>query len=124
MGLRGAHANARSKHQQPPDEPVITPQAVALFRRMTRLEKHCECPPYEELLKFDDWQEHQCQNCRECWRLNTKLCSLFGLPAWEFAYWNPLDNAPPDASGVQRFYQLEAAASKTKEQRFKFKWEK
>jgi hypothetical protein len=35
-----------------------------------------------------------------------------------------LDNAPPDASGVQRFYQLEAAASKTKEQRFKFKWEK
>jgi hypothetical protein len=88
MGLRGPLAG-KAKHKQPPGEPVVTPQAVALFRRMRRLEMHCECLPDEELLKFDDWEERQCENCRECWILNGKLCECFGVPAWEFAYWNP-----------------------------------
>ena len=127
MGLRGAHANARSKHQQPPDEPVITPQAVALFRRMRRLEMHCECLPDEELLKFDDWEERQCENCRECWILNGKLCECFGVPAWEFAYWNPRwETHRPMQSAIDRFHLLErAAASKAKkEPKFRYKWQR
>ena len=124
VGLRGPHA-VKAKHKQPPDEPVITPEAVALFRRMRRLEKHCECLPYEELLKFDDWEERQCENCRECWLANTKFCGLLGVPAWVFAYWDPRWRTHrPMQAEIQRFYQLEKAASRAKKEPFRYKWQK
>jgi hypothetical protein len=124
MGLRGAHANVRLNRPQPTDESLITGEAVRLYKRMRALEMHCECLPDDELLKFDDWDERQCENCKECWRLNTELGACFGLPAWVIVYEDPQWNLPRSSrSAIDRFFLLEAAASK-KKRRHEFKWQK
>jgi len=126
MGLRGLHAKPVANHLQPPDELLITAAAVRLYKRLRALEMHCECPPDEELLKFSDWDERACENCKECWRLNTELGACFGLAAWEIVYEDPRWNLSRSSkSAIDRFHALEAAASKrTKEPRFRYKWEK
>ena len=126
MGLRGLHAKPVANHLQPPDELLITAAAVRLYKRLRALEMHCECPPDEELLKFSDWDERACENCKECWRLNLELGACFGLAAWEIVYEDPRWNLSRSSkSAIDRFHALEAAASKrTKEPRFRYKWEK
>jgi hypothetical protein len=100
---------------------VITDAALRTYRRMCRLERQCTCT--DEIKR--DVSAEWCPACAECWRLNGKLCGLLGLPAWMFAYWNPRwETHRPMQEAIGRFHLLEAAASKTKEQGFKFKWEK
>jgi hypothetical protein len=124
-GLRGPHANTKLSRQRPPHEPVITDAAVRLYKRMRRLEVHCGCPPDEELLKFSDWTEHECENCQECWRLNGELGACFGLPAWEFVYEDPRWNLSRSSkSAIDRFFMLEKAASKSKQRKHRYKWER
>jgi hypothetical protein len=123
MGLRGLHAKPIANRQSPTDESLITAAAVRLYKRMRALEVHCECLPDEELLKFDDWDERQCENCKECWRLNTELGACFGLAAWEIVYEDPRWNLSRSSkSAIGRFHLLERAASKTKKR--KYKWQR
>jgi hypothetical protein len=124
MGLRGAHF--KTNHPQPTDELVITDAAVRLYKRMRALEMHCECLPDEELLKFSDWDERECENCKECWRLNSELGACFGLPAWVIVYEDPQWNLSRSSkSAIDRFHLLEKAASKpAKKRRYEYKWQK
>jgi hypothetical protein len=123
MGLRGLHAKPIANRPQPTDESPITAAAVRLYKRMRALEVHCECLPDEELLKFSDWDERQCENCKECWRLNTELGACFGLPAWEIVYEDPRWNLSRSSkSAIDRFFLLERASKKKR--RYKFKWQK
>jgi hypothetical protein len=116
-GLRGPHA-VKATHRSSTDELVITDTALRLYKRMRKLEMHCDCPDGTD-------PDTMCKNCARSWRLNGKLCECFGLPAWQFAYEDPRSpSRRPDLAAFDRFRQLEAAASKTKDQRFKFKWEK
>ena len=122
MGLRGKLA--RPMRGQPPSEPdpiTITPEMISIYRRMRRLEQRCDCPPIEELLKFDDWEERECENCRTVWRLNGELLAHFGKPAWMFAYEDPRWNSPRSRQdAIGRFCALERAAKRAKH---KYKWE-
>jgi hypothetical protein len=125
MGMRGAHANVRLNRPQPTDELVITAAAVRLYKRMRTLEMHCECLPDDELLKFSDWDERQCENCKECWRLNTELAACFSLPAWVIVYEDPRWNLSRSSkSAIDRFFLLERAASKGKKRKHKYKWQR
>jgi len=125
MGLRGLHAKPVANHLQPPDELLITAAAVRLYKRLRALEMHCECPPDEELLKFSDWDERACENCKECWRLNTELGACFGLAAWEFVYEDPRWNLSRSSkAAIDRFHALERAAASKKKRRYVFKWQK
>jgi hypothetical protein len=126
-GLRGPHANVRLTRQRPADDLVITDAAVRLYKRLRALEMRCECPPDEELLKFSDWDERQCENCKTCWRLNLELGACFGLPAWEIVYEDPTwKSSRPMQSAIDRFHLLERAASKSKakKHRYEYKWQK
>jgi hypothetical protein len=98
---------------------VITDAALRIYRRMRRLEPLCECVPLEQSPEL-------CDACAESWRLNGKLCGFFGLPAWQFAFWNPRwETHRPMQSAIDRFHLLERAASKAaKKPKFKYKWEK
>jgi hypothetical protein len=98
---------------------VITPTALAIFRKMRALELHCDCPDGAD-------PDTMCANCTELWRLNGKLCGFFGLPVWMFAYEDPRwQSHRSDQSAIDRFHLLERAASKAaKKPKFKYKWEK
>jgi hypothetical protein len=118
MGMRGKHAVVT--HARPTDELVITATAIMLYRRMRRLECHCECPDDGDI-------ETMCANCQELWRLNTELGNCFGLPAWMTVYEDPQWSLSRSSkSAIDRFHALEAAAASkaTKGQKFKFKWQK
>ena len=122
MGLRGLHSKPLSTRPQPTNELVITPQALAIFRRMKRLSRQCSCADAIEAAAS------ACPACRETWKLNEKLCECFGLPRWHFAYeeipyWQPHRSDP---SAIDRFHQLERAlkAAKGKKEPFRYKWQK
>jgi hypothetical protein len=120
MGLRGAHAKPIANRQQSSDELVITDAALAIFRRMRRLESQCTCPDEIETDLSVEW----CPACAECWRLNAKLCDCFSLPVWQFAYWNPCwESRRPMQAAIDRFHLLERASKAKKKPKFKFKWE-
>jgi hypothetical protein len=101
---------------------VITDAALAIYRRMRRLEHQCTCT--DEIKR--DVSAEWCPACAECWRLNGKLCNCFGLPAWMFAYQDPYwQSHRSDQSVIDRFHQLERAASKAKKKpKFKYKWQR
>jgi hypothetical protein len=122
MGLRGPRANVKAIRQPSTDELVISDAALAIYRRMRRLEHQCTCSDEIKTDLSAEW----CPVCAECWRLNGKLCGFFGLPAWQFAYWNPRwETHRPMQSAIQRFHQLERAASKAnKKPKFKYKWQR
>jgi hypothetical protein len=126
MGLRGAHANVRPNHQQPPDDLVITAEALRLYKRMRALDRQCRCPPLGP-----DWVDNMCAACTQWWELNGELNAALGLGpiAWLPSYEAPDDECErdykPRQSGRDRFHLLERAASKAKkEPKFRFKWEK
>jgi hypothetical protein len=121
VGLRGPSANVRPNHPQPSDDLVVSDTALAIFRRMRKLELHCDCPDGAD-------PDTMCANCTELWRLNEKLTAIFHLPPWMAVYEDPrwyLSRSRQDA--IDRFHARERAASKAKskkEPRFKYKWQK
>ena len=120
MGLRGLHARPLSTQPQPAAELVITDEALRLYKRISRLERQCTCTNEIKADLSAEW----CAACAECWRLNGKLCGLFGLPAWQFAYWNPRwETRRPMQPAIDRFHLLERAASKAKKRRYEYKWQ-
>jgi hypothetical protein len=119
VGLRGPHAVVRSNHQRLTDEPAVSDTAVRIYRRLRRLELECTCTDEMKTDVSAEW----CPACAECWRLNGKLCGLFGLPAWQFAYWDPRwETHRPMQSAIDRFHLLERKAAK--KPKFKYKWER
>jgi hypothetical protein len=97
---------------------VVTPTAVAIFRKMRRLELHCDCPD-------DADPDTMCANCTALWRLNKRLTVIFHLPPWMVVYEDPrwhLSRSRQDA--IDRFHLLEKAASRVKKKLFRYKWEK
>jgi hypothetical protein len=106
MGLRGPLANVRPNHERPPPDELLVPhEAVRIFCKMRKLELFCDCP--------DDGADPDtmCKNCKRLWRLNTKLGSCFGLPAWMAVYEDPrwhLRRSRADA--IARFHALELAS--------------
>ena len=108
MGLRGAHANTGSPGHHP-EPTVITPEAVAIYRRMRRHERANGGPG------ADGW-----------WALNAQLAACLDLypgmvcyedPAWQYAR--------AFQSDIDRFHRLEHAARRPGKKRgYRFKWEK
>jgi hypothetical protein len=106
-------AIVRPKHEQPPpDEVLVSADAVRLFKKMCalELELRCDCP--------DDTgdPDTMCANCKKLWRMNSKLCDFFNVPHWQFAYQNPSwQSRRPDPSALARFHLLEKAAAMAKQ---------
>jgi hypothetical protein len=107
MGLRGAHANTGSPRQHAEPTP-ITPQAIAVFRKMRAHERANGGPG------ADGW-----------WELNAQLANCLDLypgmvvyedPAWEYERAFPAD--------IDRFHQLEHAARRRPKNGYRFKWER
>jgi len=70
-------AIVRPKHEQPPpDEVLVSADAVRLFKKMCalELELRCDCP--------DDTgdPDTMCANCKKLWRMNSKLCDFLTCP--------------------------------------------
>lgn len=121
VGLRGPSANVRLSRQRSSDELVITDAALRIYRRMRRLERQCTCTDEMKADVSADW----CKACAESWRLNSRLCECFGLPAWMFAYQFPGEQMRrPDQAAIDRFHRLEAASQAKKPPGFRFKWQK
>jgi hypothetical protein len=110
LGLRGPNVNTRPIRARPIDDREsinITPQAIAIYRRMRRYER-----------------QHG-PGGKEWWAMNAKLADCFGLfggmvvyedPAWEYNR--------PFPSDLARFDLLEAASkAKGKPKKFRYKWE-
>jgi len=54
MGMRGPRATVSSPRANPVstvDDLIITDAALALYRKMRKLDRQCECLPVEELKK-------------------------------------------------------------------------
>jgi|SoiMetStandDraft_5_1073268.scaffolds.fasta_scaffold34950_1 hypothetical protein len=119
MGMRGRLSNVTANRQLPPDEVVITDEALAIYARMRRLEQECNCPENPET-------EEECVHWTRWWAENGRLAKMLGLFFWEFAYVDPRWEWPRTKSGeVERFHALEAAAAQAKRsKRFKYKWQK
>jgi hypothetical protein len=116
MGMHGPRSNATSNRQPPPDDLLITDEALAIYRRMRRLEQECTCPETEE----------DCIHWTRWWEENGRLAKMLGLFFWEFAYVDPRWEWPRTTPGeVDRFRALKAAAAKAKRsKRFRYKWQK
>jgi hypothetical protein len=76
----------------PPPRPVITPEAIRLFRRLQRLEWRCSCPAKK------DWAHWQtCPACERAEQAYSELHDALGLPPWIYepgepaALWRALE---------------------------------
>jgi plasmid replication initiation protein len=110
MGLRGPWANPWVNQRQIIDDPQstsITPEAIAIYRKMRRHERQQDGPGDEE------W-----------WRMNARLADCFGLYGGMVVYEDPAWEYPRcDQSDVDRFFALERAAKKQKPRKA-YKWER
>jgi hypothetical protein len=118
MGLRGRHAVPLANREQYPHELVITDAALRVYRRMRRLELRCECPDDGDL-------ETMCAACTEWWELQRQLARSLNLFEGMVVYEDPAwQSYRPFQCAIDRFHLLERAAKRTKEPRFRYKWEK
>jgi hypothetical protein len=110
MGLRGLWARP---HKDPPPF-TITAESIRLYRFMRQLERNCNCPADEE-----------CEHWIEWWETNRKLAESLGLLTWELSFADPAWEWPRTRqSEIDRFHLLEAAASKAKKHKYRYKWER
>jgi hypothetical protein len=69
--------------------------------------------------------ETMCANCTEWWKLHRKLAHSLNLFEGMLVYEDPAwQSHRPRQSAIDMFFQLERAAKRTKEPRFRYKWEK
>jgi len=118
MGMRGRVSNVTATRQLPPDELVITDEALVIYARMRELERECG--------RCGCSGEESCSHWERWWAQNKRLAAMLGLFFWEFAYVDPRWEWPRTRPGeVERFHALEAAAAQAKRsKRFKYKWQK
>jgi len=110
MGTRGLWATPPPK-ERPPFR--ITAESIALYRFMRELEKSCHCA------------DEECQHWDEWWEANARLAAALGLFTWELAFVDPKWRWPRTRQvEIDRFHALEAAASKVKKQKFRYKWQR
>jgi hypothetical protein len=120
LGLRGAHA-VKATRRPSTDELVITDDALRIYRRMRRLDRQCTCPSCSVA--------DVCPACERWWILNGRLNAVLGVGGpWIPSYEAPDDECErayvPKQSGRDRFFKLEAAASRAKKRRYEYKWQK
>jgi hypothetical protein len=60
----------------------ITPQVIALFKRMEELATQCTCPPTDWVTPDAYWKDsgEDCPACTEWWDLHERLHDLLDLP--------------------------------------------
>jgi hypothetical protein len=110
MGMRGPLAIAPRKELAPI---TITAESIRLFRFMRELERSCHCP------------EEDCEHWRGWWETNKELASSLGLFAGEVVFVDPEWQWPRTRqSEIDRFHLLEAAASKAKKRKYRYKWQR
>jgi hypothetical protein len=109
--MRRARATVHDE-QPPPDELVVSDEAIKIFSKMRALESvlRCDCP--NDTADPDT----MCANCKKLWRMNTRLCQCLNVPAWQFAYWHPnWQSRRPMQDAIARFHSLEKAAAMAKQ---------
>jgi len=97
----------------------ITPEAIAAFREMIRLDAACTCVPYV----YPDYPG-RCASCDAWWHEHLKLFAALDLPPWEwpcvlrpdrpwhasrYPTWALAEKWQPGRAKVERYRALERA---------------
>jgi hypothetical protein len=98
----------------------ITPQVIALFRRMEELSTKCTCPPIDWVTPEAYWKGNgdDCPACKEWWDLHERLHNLLDLPICQWpAFEYPNAECPYPAGGyaADQWHRRRAERSDTLE---------
>ena len=106
----------------------ITAAAIAVFRKMQRLEAKCTCEPIDWWGKY--WEHEECQACEQWWRQHSILWDELQPKVWEWPAVETPGAVTPypegshaalvwraDLAAQERYRALERAAAEEKQRR-------